>query len=543
MKENKRRLIEGMNARRVVGIDMGARSLKLVQIKRGTHGPRIAAVHFVEFPCETATRLTMEARAAALKTFLAENRIRSECYVSSFPLYSAIVRNTVVPFHDRKKIRQVIKFQAEPHIPFPIEEVVIDFHETGPAEDGATPVIIIGIKKTLIGKHLEVMKSAGVDPAMVDIDAFALVNNYQVRCGEKAEGPVALLDIGATKTLLVVMEGPKVLLTRSLNVGGDEITEGIQRELGVEFEEAERMKREAASAASTAGEGNDAGKIRVQVNAMLSKLIREVDRSLRSIAGMLKGTALTALYLSGGGACLGGIREYLAGEFNCPVDLLCRLSPLPGSVDDEIMCRMGVATGLALNGLGYGGAAINLRREEFSYTGMMVRLRRQVVLAAILFLLMLGFLVYGFSTRFFVERSEYLKLRERIEEVYGELFTGEKVDASNVVKKMREKLSAYKEEYESFSLLSETSVSSLEILREVSLLMPAELKAQVTEMAVGQDRVEIEGLIDNPGDADKIKLKLSESEFFTSVDVPSTTQEEEKYQFKLVAELKRGETE
>ena len=126
------------------------------------------------------------------------------------------------------------------------------------------------------------------------------------------------------------------------------------------------------------------------------------------------------------------------------------------------------------------------------------------------------------------------------EQTYRETFPDERmVSATSVVPTMQKRLKDYQESYESFSVLSESAISSLEILREISSRIPREIKVQVTDLSISQDEVEMEGLIDNPGDADKIKLKLAESNYFSSVDVPSTTQEDHKYKFKIAAIVKK----
>ncbi len=528
------------SARNPLGIDLGSSCIKAVQLRKSGRSARITGIYRMDIPREKAGRPSLELTAETLKRLVDENKIQADRIVSSFPLSLAIVRNTVVPFRDTRKINQVIKFQAEPHIPFPIEEVVVDFHALGAAEEDKMPVIIVGAKKDLIAKHLEIFKESGLDPETVDIDAFALFNNYLVRVGETAEGSVALLDIGATKTLLVLIKDRKILLVRSINVGGDHITEALQKELGIDFKAAEELKKEKASAIKKDGLTGEEEAICKAISPILNRLNREVDRSIRSISATLKGAAISKIYLSGGGVMLKDTVEFFAKELGCEAEYLCHLSPIEGSDTDEVMSGMSIATGLALQGLDLGEKTIYLRREEYSYVGTLMKAKRRTILAAVLVACVIGLLAFNFGRSFIQKRGEYTQLKQQLEQIYRETFPeGKKVKAASVVSTMRQKLKDYQRDYESFSGLSEKAISSLEILRDISERMPKEIKAQVTDISISQDTVEMEGLINNPGDADKVRTRLAASTYFSKVEVPSTSQEDTKYKFKLEASIKK----
>ncbi len=530
--------IGGGNARRPLGIDIGASAIKAVQVRRSGHTIKIVATHVVELPRENADRPSAELIAESLKKFLAERKIASDRFVGSFPLSSAIVRNAVVPFLGHHKIRQVIKFHAEPHIPFPIEEVVVDFLETASAEEGKTPVIIIGAKKELIGKQLELLNAGGVDPEILSVDALALVNNYLLRAGAAAvQGAVMLLDMGATKTLLVIMRERSVVLARSIAVGGDDITEALQQELSIDFAAAEKLKREKASAVPAEHASGDEERIQKAVGPVLTRLVKEVDRSMRSTSATLKGAEVCRLYLSGGGMLLGRMGELLSREFGCEAHLLSSLSPFDGSSADDAMCATGVATGLAIQGLGLGGPEVNLRSDEFAYAGGRVKARRQMMTAAVLAACILGVLLFDFTRSFISKRRVHAALATELEEIYRETFPREPaVDAISVAGGMEQKFREYQQTYERFLALSINRLSSLEILREISALIPPEIKAQVTNLSISQEGVEMDGLVDSPADADKIKQALQKSKYFKTVDVPSTSAHGgNKHKFKLVA--------
>lgn len=528
------------HARHPIGVDIGTSSVKVVQVRRSGHAVRITGAFSAEIPRQGSERPSPERVAESLKALIADNAVRADRAAGSFPLSSALVRTAVVPFKGNSKIRQVIKFQAEPHIPFAIEEVVIDFHETGASDEEKTPVMIVGAKKELIGKQLELFAGAGLNPESLGVDVVALINNYLFRAGDApGDELVALLEMGASKMLLALLRGNAILLARSITVGGDDFTEAIQKATATDFQAAERLKREAGSAVAPASAPAEEENLHRALSPVLARIAKELDRSLRSVSASLKGGSLSRIYLAGGGALLRGMREFCAKEFGCEAHYLSSLSPLTGSGTDEVMCTTAIAAGLALQAVGCATAEIDLRREEFTHAGPIARVRRQLTVAAALGICVAGLALYNFISSFITHRHDYNILAGKLEQVYRQTFPGEpRVRAAAVLPKMEQKLKDYQETYKNFSALSSSAISSLDVLRELSALIPPDIKAQVTEFSISQGRLELDGLLNNPADADRIKKSLGESGLLRGVDVPSTSSYEgNKYKFKLMAEL------
>lgn len=526
---------------RAVGLDVGTSGVRAVIARRAGRHLRVERVCAAEIPRVGPVKPPPEAVAEALRGLLGGcGRLPSRVVVS-VPLSSAVVRSITVPLQGRGRIRQVIKFHAEPHIPFPIEEVVVDFHEAQPAEGEGTPVLIAGVKKDLIARQLEAFAAAGVDPEIVTLDAFALANNYLMRARAAGDGGlVVLVKIGASRTVLVALRDGSIRLARSISVGGDDLTEAIQKELAVDFPSAERLKRETGAAVAAAGAGEEAKRISAAMGPVLARLVREADLSLRPLTTGMKGPVESRIYLAGGGALLGGMCEFWGREFGCETHRLSEIDGIPGERDGGNGADTGVATGLAAQGLGLAAVPVNLRREEFAHAGAAARARRQLLVGAGLALAIIGVLGYGFTVSLVDRRREHALLASEIERVHRETFPdGRPLRAAAVAADMLQRLEAYQKTFESYSALSGSAVSSLEVLREVSALMPQELKTQVTGLVIGQGTMEMDGLVNSPGDADRIKLALQKSPLFRSVEVPSTSSAGSgKHRFKLVAVMR-----
>jgi type IV pilus assembly protein PilM len=535
--------LAGGGARKPLGIDLGTSSVKAVQMKRVGRAAVVTAAYSVEIPRGKAERPPLEAVAAAVAALVKGHALSADRFVSAFPLYSAIVRNTAVPFRGAGRIRQVIKFQAEPLIPFPIEEVLVDFHEARAAGENKTPVIIIAAKKDLVAKHLEILRGGGIDPEIVGLDAFALLNNYLLRArGAAAPEPAMLLEIGASKSVLVIVNDRGVLLARNIHIGGDDLTEAIQKELGVDFRTAEDLKKSAGSAVPPGNPSPEEAAVHRAIAPALARLNREVDRSIRSISATLAGAGVSRVHLSGGGALLRGTRELFAREFNCPADYLSSLAPFPGSPGEEEGCRMDTAAGLALQGLGLGKASVNLRREELSWTGGLGKAGRQFAAAAVLSLCIAAAMTYRFAASLMERRAEHASLAGQLERIYRDTFpSGGPVGPVSVAAEMEKRLEQYRAANKGFAALSARGVSSLEVLRDISRLIPEGLKIQVTDLMIGQEGVEMTGLLNNAGDADAVKAALKGSRFFDTVEIPSASASGSKQKFRLVATLRKAE--
>lgn len=171
----------------------------------------------------------------------------------------------------------------------------------------------------------------------------------------------------------------------------------------------------------------------------------------------------------------------------------------------------------------------------------MGRAGRPLAVAAVLLLLLAGVAGWRFAASFTAVRQEHAALADELERIYRETFPdGATVEPAAVAAEMEKRIGQYREAHKSFFSLASTGVSSLEILREISERIPPDLKARITDLTIGQEEVEMTGLIDNAGDADKIKMALKTSPYFESVDVPSTTASGAKQKFKLKATIRKA---
>lgn len=161
----------------------------------------------------------------------------------TLPANGVIVRHLDFPSMSDERLSQVIQYEAESHIPFPVEDVVMDYHVVV-RNDEETQIILVVVQREKLDQYLEVILNGDFETEMVEISSFSLFNLYQNFKDESADpsGPSALVDLGARSTDIIIFENGRLHYARSASVAGEAITEEVSQQLDVDLEQAERLK-------------------------------------------------------------------------------------------------------------------------------------------------------------------------------------------------------------------------------------------------------------------------------------------------------------
>jgi len=291
-----------------VGIDVGTHGIKVVEI--GVSGSRVEITN-----AGYKAILSEDQRGEALKELVHEKGLKGRDVVSSVAGRSVIVRYVNVRRMSPSELQNAIRFEADKYIPFSIDEVVLDCQPIAGAENvgpDEMKVLLVAVKRNVIEEQVTLLRSCGVNPVIMDVDGFALGNAHVLGAGsETLEGVRALVDIGASKTNINVMESDSSLFTREVYVGGGDFSSEIQRRLSVNPFEVEEIKsnpgeREKELCDATQSVADDLGnEIRLSLDFFENEFDRTVD----------------AVVLSGGGSQLVGISESLQGNFDRPTSV------------------------------------------------------------------------------------------------------------------------------------------------------------------------------------------------------------------------------
>ena len=234
----------------VLGLDIGTSSLKAILLKVTKEEVELANVGMVELHLDPTIE-DKEKRAKVIegiKKLLEENEIKTREVVIAVPGQSVIIRHLKLPAGARERIDQVIKFEAQSQIPFPLDKVGMDYQALPGKEGEEVKVILAAMKKELIDDRLALAEEAELRCEAMGISSLALYNALRFKRPSKEAEVVALIDIGATTTDISIQRDGMLEFTRSAPAAGNDLTKTIQTNLKVSFSEAERLKKEEGDA-------------------------------------------------------------------------------------------------------------------------------------------------------------------------------------------------------------------------------------------------------------------------------------------------------
>ncbi|MBM3220942.1 MAG: type IV pilus assembly protein PilM [Candidatus Rokubacteria bacterium] len=295
------------------GLDIGSSSVKVVQLRQAGDGYALGAMAVVPLPPDSIADGTIKdppTVIAAIKEAVQKAGISSRDAVIGICGRELIIKKIQIPEVPAKELAGAVQLEAEHHIPFAADEVFLDHHVVG-SREGQMELILVAVKKAKVVEYTGVVEEAGLIPTIVDVDGFAIENQYEINTVEPSEEAVALIDIGAAVMKTNVTRGGASIFARDIPFGGNRYTEAIASALSVSFEEAE-----AAKVGGTA----DPATIAPAIESVSRELALEVQRTFDYFASTAESERIGKIVLSGGCAQLPGLTEYLTSTWGIPVE-------------------------------------------------------------------------------------------------------------------------------------------------------------------------------------------------------------------------------
>ncbi|HVI75167.1 MAG TPA: type IV pilus assembly protein PilM [Anaeromyxobacteraceae bacterium] len=343
-----------------VGLDIGSSSVKLIQLKEKKGGYALQAFGVAKLPPETivdGALMNSGAVVQAIQELLAEHKVKAREAAIGVRGHSVIIKKISLPRMSQDELDESIQWEAEQYIPFDVKDVNIDTQILTPDGDaaGQMDVLLVAAKKDMINDYTSVCAEAGLQAAVVDVDAFAVQNafeaSYELHPGET----VVLINVGASVTNINILAGGTTTFTRDVTMGGSAFTEEIQKQLNISAEEAEALK--------VGGQGETDAVVPQEVERVIQQvaeqLAGEVQRSLDFYAATAADNRIARVYLSGGTARIPALFKILEQRTGVPVEVLNPFKAI--EVDDRKFDPMlithsaasaAVAVGLALRRAG-----------------------------------------------------------------------------------------------------------------------------------------------------------------------------------------------
>ncbi len=345
-----------MAVKHAVGLDIGSSSIKMAHVRTTKRGVQLLAFDTITLPPGTIKDGAIM-HAPRLSERLQElwqlNRIRHKRVAVSLSGHSVIIKKISLPEMTEEELDDSIQWEAEQYIPFDIKDVNVDAQIINPhAGQGQMDVLLVAAKKAVIEELIDVVRDAKLEPAVVDVDAFALHNAFELSFDRPADETIAMLNVGAsTINIHIIAEGHSAF-TRDITVGGNLLTEEISKQFAVPWEEAEHMKTSSETTLSMSGVLREVQRISDRVS---ETLVSEIQRSLDFFAATSMNADISTIYLSGGAALQSGLIEGLERRLGAEVRAL---NPFQNILIDErkfdvaLLQRMApiasVAVGLSL---------------------------------------------------------------------------------------------------------------------------------------------------------------------------------------------------
>jgi type IV pilus assembly protein PilM len=343
-------------AKSLVGLDIGSSAVKAVELKAAGKGYKVTAFGAESVPPDSIVDgaiIDGAAVADAIRRVFEGNKIQTKDVAASLSGNAVIVKKITLPVMTEGELAESIYWEAEQYIPFDIQDVNLDYQilDPGDAANGKATmdVLLVAAKKEKIADYTGVIAQAGRTALVVDVDAFALQNAFEVNYGIEPGRVVVLLNAGASATNINILQGDQSVFTRDISIGGNAYTEALQKELNLPFDQADQLKR---------GEPVDSVSFedaRPVLRAVTENVMLEIQKTFDFFKATAASDRIDRIVVSGGASRAEGFLEMLTERFEAPVELFDPFKNVAfdakrfqaGAVD-AIAPTAAVAVGLAL---------------------------------------------------------------------------------------------------------------------------------------------------------------------------------------------------
>lgn len=363
-----------LQSKSFLAVDFGAGTLKLAEFEvNEAGGLRLKQYGMKPLGQDGAQENTREAVILkALQELISEKGLKAKDVNVCAPGFHVFSKFVKLPPVEQSKVNQIIQYEAQQNVPFPLSEVVWDYQILGQAAGGELEVLLVAIKSEIVEGLFRVADAAKVKLQVADVSPAALCNAFRYNYGD-LEDCTMLLDIGAKTSNLLFFEKGKVY-SRSINLGANSITQDFSAESRMKFENAEKIKIEegfvSLGGAYEEPENPNQAAIAKIARQFMTRLHIQVNQTMQFYRGQQGGSQPVRLFLSGGASIMPYTAQFFAEKLNVPVEYFnpFRNVQIDPSVNLEEMVRvahsMGEVVGLGLRNLAHCPVELNLMPES-----------------------------------------------------------------------------------------------------------------------------------------------------------------------------------
>src|SRR2546422_152078 len=413
-----------LNTKSFLCLDFGAGSLKVAEFEPNEAGTlRLKQFGLKPLGQDGTQEATREAAMLkGLQGMLSQHSYDSRNVNVCAPGYHTFSKFVKLPPVDTSKVTQIIQYEAQQNVPFPLEEVVWDYQILGTTPTGELEVLLVAIKADVVEGLFRTAEAAGLRVQLVDVSPAGLCNAFRYNYGD-LDGSTMLLDVGAKTSNLLFFEKGKVY-SRSINIGANSITQDFAAESKLKFAEAERLKIEqgfvSLGGAYEEPDNPQQAAISKIARQVMTRLHIQVNQTLQFYRGQQGGSAPQRLFLAGGASIMPYTAQFFAEKLNLPVEYFnpFRNVQIDPSIDLEELAKVahsyGEVVGLGLRNVAQCPVEMNLmpksslNRQQFN--------QKKPYFIATVFSLVAVVLAYGwfYAKIADIKRDSLVRINEKV---------------------------------------------------------------------------------------------------------------------------------
>lgn len=535
----------------ILGVDLGTFAVKVLLLERRVQD--LIVLDYVDHPIDWHARTPhAEQVSEILKTIMTSHQWRVDIVSVSLPGHLLSARVLQFPFSSEKKIMMSVDFELEGHVPYPLEEIFIDFHVLQRTPDKAL-VCCVYLQEQKLRHYLDELAKAGLDPKYCGADLTDLAG-ISLQGIVPREGFYALCDIGHSKTNLVIMEGEQLRYARTIGIGGHHFTRAIQRSFNLNFEKAEALKLARGKVHIREDDSDQVSRILNKVASELATSIKQTFLGAQNVYGQI---SVPAIYCCGGGSKLVGFIDYLSFYLRVNVFELDVLNFITHNFDDPTEMSKTIPQVLATAThplFSNRFPKINFRKGPYSYKADIQMITNELKSSTILFVLiiLLGVGHYIFAGLHYAEKitaidRQVVKVLEK--DFADTLTTGkkgrdvrDKLKLKDILKQMQTKLSDLQAQDPA---MAAGKGNIVDMMYHIAKNLPpkSQVNFEVREFTFAEDYIRMAATTNDTFNVEKIVDALRKSKTFPEIESsdakakPGGT-----YDFTLKINLKHGET-
>ena len=303
----------------IVGLDLGKNSFRALELERKKEGLVVAKAAVYENPklnFDSESKDDIDTYAASLKDFFVETGFTTPFVSVGLDEKYIYMRIIKLPQMNDKDLKNAVNFEAEQYIPLPLNEVTFSYQrlDVDYADKGKMNVQIVAARKSILDRYVDVLKKARLTPKAIEPETLALGRAL----GDTADNPAGsiILDMGFSRTILIISYGGYVRFTRNIPIGGDIMTRSLQQTLNLDYNQAEEYKKSYGLEKAQVD-----GKVYGVVKPHLDSIISEVQRAGIFFTKQQPSASIKRVIVTGGTAQMPGLLSYLASNLDYEVEV------------------------------------------------------------------------------------------------------------------------------------------------------------------------------------------------------------------------------